>query len=82
MLILLGFFDTIAVEALFEECAKMINLNHPNVLTLRGVCMDRGPAPYIVLPYMANGNLLNYLKRNRTALIPNEDGRVSMQILM
>ena len=77
MLILLGFFDTTAAEELFEECAKMINLNHPNVLTLRGVCMDQGPVPYIVLPYMANGSLLNYLKRNRTVLVQNEDGKVS-----
>ena len=50
----------------------MVTLNHPNVLTLKGVCMDRGPIPYIVLPYMANGSLLSYLKKNRTALVQNE----------
>ena len=72
----LGFFDTIAVEELFKECAKMINLNHPNVLTLRGVCMDRGPVPYIVLPYMANGSLLNYLKKKRTILVHNDSSQV------
>ena len=72
----LGFFDTIAVEELFKECAKMINLNHPNVLTLSGVCMDRGPVPYIVLPYMANGSLLNYLKKKRTILVHNDSSQV------
>ena len=54
----------------------MINLNHPNVLTLRGVCMDRGPVPYIVLPYMANGSLLNYLKKNRAVLVQNGSSQV------
>ena len=76
-LILPGFFDVIAVEELFKECAKMINLDHPNVLALRGVCMDQGPIPYIVLPYMANGSLLNYLKRNRTVFTQNKGDQVS-----
>ena len=72
----IGFLDTVTVEELFKECAKMINLNHPNVLTLRGICMDRGSIPYIVLPYMANGILLNYLKKNRTILVQNNSSQV------
>ena len=31
----------------------MKQLNHFNVTTLEGVCLDAGPAPFIVLPYMA-----------------------------
>ena len=30
----------------------MKQLNHFNVMTLEGVCLDAGPAPFIVLPYM------------------------------
>ena len=56
----------------------MIDLDHPNVLTLRGVCVDRGPIPYIVLPYMANGSLLNYLKKNRAFLLQNDSTQVSI----
>ena len=47
----------------------MSKFDHPNVLTLKGVCLDGGPAPYIIMPFMANGNLLTYLKNNRTNLV-------------
>ena len=47
----------------------MGKFDHPNVLTLRGVCLDGGPAPYIIMPFMANGSLLTYLKNNRKCLV-------------
>ena len=61
------------VTNLLKECAKMKDFDHPNVLTLRGVCLDGGPAPYIVMPYMANGSLLSHLKKNRKNLVINPD---------
>ena len=50
----------------------MRNFNHPNVLTLIGVCIDGGPAPYIVMPFMSNGSLLSYLKKERFNLVVTE----------
>ena len=47
----------------------MYNFIHPNVLTLKGVCLDGGTAPYIIMPFMANGSLLAYLKNNRETLV-------------
>ena len=47
----------------------MMSLDHPNVLGLIGVCVDAGPAPYLVMPYMAQGSLLSYLKKNRPDLV-------------
>ncbi len=35
----------------------MYKFDHPNVLKLSGVCLDGGPAPYIIMPLMANGSL-------------------------
>ena len=46
----------------------MHEFEHKNILTLRGVCLDGGPAPYIVMPFMANGSLLAYLRKNRSTL--------------
>ena len=46
----------------------MINFNHPNVLNLIGVSLDMGVSPYIVMPYMANGSLLTYLKKERPSM--------------
>lgn len=51
----------------------MRDFNHPNVLGLIGVCLDGGPAPYIVLPLMANGSLLSYLKRERPNFLLGEE---------
>ena len=43
----------------------MHKFDHPNVLKLTGVCLDGGPAPYIIMPFMTNGSLLSYLKKER-----------------
>lgn len=65
----LGFVQRNLIEDLLKECAKMHEFDHPNVLTLSGVCLDGGPAPYIILPFMANGSLQSYLKRERESLV-------------
>ncbi len=46
----------------------MKRFNHPNVLGLIGVCVDAGEAPYIVMPFMQNGSLLMYLRKERPNL--------------
>ena len=51
----------------------MKNFQHPNVLNVIGVSLDTGVSPYIVMPYMANGSLLAYLKKERPNLTVQED---------
>lgn len=53
---------------MMEESLKMKDLSHPNILGLIGICIERGTAPYIVMPFMANGSLLSYLKQERNSL--------------
>lgn len=49
-----------------RESALMRDFNHPNVLGLCGVCLDTPKKePLIVLPYMANGDLRDYLRNKR-----------------
>ena len=50
----------------------MSRFKHAHVMGLIGVCLDAGSAPYIVMPYMANGSLLPYLKRERRNLVLDE----------
>ena len=67
-----------------EESLKMSRFKHPHVMGLIGVCLDAGPAPYIVMPYMANGCLLDYLRRERDTLVFQEsikDEQVHLQHL-
>ena len=61
------------ITELLDESLKMKSFSHPNVLNLIGVCVDAGPAPYVVMPYMANGSLLHYLRKERPHLTIAEE---------
>ena len=56
-----------------EESLRMSSFDHPNVLSLIGVCLDLSQAPYIVMPFMARGSLLSYLKKERQNLTITEN---------
>ena len=47
----------------------MSQFKHVHVMGLIGVCLDAGSAPYIIMPYMANGSLLKWLKRERKNIV-------------
>ena len=64
-----GEFNQSEIERFMEESLKMKKFDHLHVMNLIGVCLDGGPTPYIVMPYMINGSLLSYLKRERSKLI-------------
>jgi len=65
-----GYFGGEEIDNIMSESIKMKRFNHPNVIGLIGVCVDAGPAPYIIMPFMGNGSLLFYLKKHRTELMP------------
>ena len=60
----------------------MKSFEHPNVMNLMGVCLDAGPAPYLILPYMENGNLLSYLKNNRESLVLTENCTLNAEVVI
>jgi len=68
-----GFHDEERVKSLLQEALQMQNLNHPNILNLIGVCVDGGPAPYLVMPYMANGSLLVHLRKYKRQLVLSDN---------
>ena len=64
-----------------RESVKMKMFNHSNVMNLLGVCLDAGPAPYIVLPFMSGGDLLSHIKGRRGSLVVEcdaDEGTVRM----
>ena len=71
-----GFFEVDLVRSLLRECVKMSALMHPNILSPTGVCLDGGPIPYVVIPFMFNGDLLTYLKKERSILVTPLDGEM------
>jgi len=53
-------------------------LDHPNVMPLLGVCFNSGfpdaeSVPCLVMPYMANGSLLAYLRKAKKILLLPKD---------
>ncbi len=64
-----GFFSEDNARQIVSESVKMMTFDHPHILGLLGICVDAGPAPYIVMPFMSNGSLLSYLRKNREDLV-------------
>ena len=64
-----GDFEQVEVDRFVEESLKMSRFKHAHIIDLIGVCLNAGSAPYIIMPYMANGSLLNYLKRERKKIV-------------
>ena len=60
----------------------MTKFDNLNVLSLIGVCLDLGPAPYIIMPFMSRGSLLSYLKKERPNLkvADNTDEDIKLNI--
>ena len=58
----------------------MQQFNHPNVMGLLGVCLDAGPTPYIVLPFLSGGNLLSHV-RNRASSLVLSDKALTTKVL-
>ena len=54
----------------------MQEFEHPRVMSLVGVCLESGVG--IVMPYMANGSVLNYLKREKATLLLDDEAKIEM----
>jgi serine/threonine protein kinase len=50
------------IKSFIDEGLIMRDLSHPNVLKLRGICFDENDLPMILLPFMAKGDLLSYIR--------------------
>ena len=67
-LIHLGDNTKTETEETISEILKMESLSHPNVMSLIGVSITDTMRIVIIMPYMANGSLLSYIKKERTNL--------------
>ena len=53
---------------MLSETLKMKSLSHPHVINIIGVSISNTLSPIVIMPFMENGSLLNYLKKERSAL--------------
>ena len=49
----------------------MKDFTHSHIMPLIGVCLDAGVG--VVMPYMANGSVLSYLKKERETLLLQDE---------
>ena len=65
------FYSVLSSESkkvkLLEEVSIMLSFKHPNVMSLTGLCFD-GEVPLIIMPFMSDGSVLGYIRRNRESL--------------
>ena len=54
-------------ERLLKEVSIMLSFSHPNIMSLIGLCFD-GDIPLLIMPFMTNGTVLEYVKQNRESL--------------
>ena len=46
----------------------MLSFEHPNVMSLVGVCLD-GEMPLLIMPFMSKGNILEYIRDHKKELL-------------
>ena len=46
----------------------MLSFDHPNVMSLISVCLNR-EMPLLIMPFMANGSVLEYVKHHKEELL-------------
>ena len=54
-------------ERLLKEVTMMLSFDHPNVMSLKGMCFD-GEVPLLIMPLMSGGSVLDYVTQNRESL--------------
>ena len=54
-------------ERLIKEVSIMLSFQHPNVMSLIGLCFDE-EVPLLIMPFMLKGTVLKYVKENREFL--------------
>ena len=69
-----GSYSDLQITEIIAEAQKMRTFNHINVLPLVGVCigLQDSTVPCIVMPFMSNGSLLSYLRKEAAALTISE----------
>ena len=63
-----GLFSGSSTERVTKEVSAMLSFHHPNVMSLIGVCLD-GEMPLLIMPFMSNGNVLEYVKNHKKELL-------------
>ena len=67
LFLITAFFSKSDFERLAKEISTMLSFDHPNVMSLIGVCMDR-EMPLVIMPFMSKGSVLEFVRHNKEEL--------------
>ena len=54
-------------DKLLKEVIMMLSFDHPNVMSLIGMCLD-GEVPLLIMPFMSGGSVLEFVTQSRENL--------------
>ena len=54
-------------ERLLKEVSIMCSFSHSNIMSLVGLCIE-GEMPLLIMPFMINGSVLEYVRKKREKL--------------
>ena len=60
-----GVFTQTDTKRLAKEVSTMLSFEHRNVMSLIGVCIDGGMPLLIIMPFMFNGSVLDFVKYHK-----------------
>jgi len=72
----LALFSTTDVKKLTKEIDTLVSFAHPNVLSLMGVG-DDSESTFLILPFMAKGSVLEYVKHHKEELLHTSEAIVA-----
>ena len=52
-----------------EEALRMREFDHPHILRLIGICLNKEDLPLVVLPFMKHGDLLSYIRNEENVSV-------------
>ena len=61
ILVASGSYHQSLTNGFLKESCILSNYKDQNVLSLIGVCVDGGLVPFVVMPFITNSSLLNFL---------------------
>ena len=61
-------FSSGDLEKMTKEISTMLSFQHPNVMSLVGVCLD-DEMPLLIMPFMSNGSVLEYIRHHKQELL-------------
>ena len=73
-------FATPDVNKLIKEITTMLSFDHPNVMTLIGVSLDR-ESPLLIMPFMSKGSVLEYVKHHKEELLHTSEAETAQVVI-